>query len=177
MVYAAAIFFTPNSLLIFGFLAVNLLAGVLLKADWRRQVRVLFRLLPFILFTAVFNLLLDSPAAAGYVALKLILVTQITVIYAGATTILEIGETAAEGLGFLKFLGVEPREIKLMVCVALAQLPIFKQNAREMKLALSAKGAKVNFSSTRAMVTKMGYDMLRRVNALDDGLIAKGYDD
>ena len=174
LAYTTAIFFLPNSYALIMVLIINLGLGIIWRIDWRKLGRSLFRILPFVLITVVFNVWLDTWENAVFVALKLLLVSQMTLSYAQTLTSLEFAKMLGKLLWPLSKIGVKTGEIELMVCIALSLMPILRDNVREMRGAVIAKGRKVDLSNMRYVVQKLAHDSFRRIDEIDAALIAKG---
>ena len=84
--YSTTIFFLPNNIVILVPLAINLLCMIIVKSKLKRIFKNLLNFLPFILFTAIINCILDNYINAMWIGIKLLLVCNITFIYASTTT-------------------------------------------------------------------------------------------
>lgn len=177
LVYATVIFFLPNNWCLALIMAINFGLGLIWKVDWRRLGRGLIKLVPFILITIIFNLLLDTWENAVFVALKLVLVGQVTLSYAQTLTSLEFAKVLGTLMRPFRKIGVDTAEIELMVCITLSLLPILQENVREMRSAVLAKGRRMDLLSVRYIAQKLMYDAFRRVEELDAALMAKGVRD
>lgn len=75
----------------------------------------------------------------------------------------------------LKRLNIQPEEIKIMVCISLSMIPIFKKDLRELKEACKAKNMKWNIPNMKFIFSRFFLSLIQRVNQIEEALIAKGY--
>lgn len=87
ILYSTCIFFTPNNNVIFIFIFINFIMMVLSKTSIRKVIKNTLKIFPFILFTFVINCLLDESTNAIWIAIKFIIVCNITIIYSNTVTI------------------------------------------------------------------------------------------
>lgn len=193
LAYITTVFFLPNDWLVMVAVLINLTLMVLttVKSDNHLQsasqnqtkntqtiakiLRQTARVLPFVIFTAVFNWWLDSWQAAFWISLKLIVVCNATMIYSANMTITEVADVVARVCTPLKLIRVDQAEIRTLVSVALMMLPIFKEELCEVQQACRAKGLNWNLNTLKMVLQKTGWSLLGRVNQIEEGLMAKGY--
>lgn len=87
ILYATVVFFLPNNANILFLFIFHVILMLFLKTNYKKIVKNLINFLPFILFTVIFNWLLDNYMNAIWIGVKLLLVCNITFIYAQTTTI------------------------------------------------------------------------------------------
>lgn len=85
--YSTSIFFLPNNYFILFPIIINLLAMFLSKKQLKRTIAKTLKILPFIIFTFIVNYILDNFTNAIWIAIKLIIVCNITIIYSETTSI------------------------------------------------------------------------------------------
>lgn len=88
LVYSSAVFFFPNNEWICVFIFINLVFMIIMRKFYKRILTRTFNLLPFIIFTFVFNCFLDTFFNAICVGIKLVIVCNITMIYSCTTTVM-----------------------------------------------------------------------------------------
>ena len=133
------------------------------------------KLLPFILLTVLVNCLLSNYEYAILVAIKLILVCNVTYIYSKTTTVRGIARTIKNLCMPLKWLNVNPDDIELLVCISLSMLPILKREYFQLREACVAKGIALNIKNTKVLLTKLMISVMKRVNEIEESMIEKGY--
>jgi energy-coupling factor transport system permease protein len=79
----------------------------------------------------------------------------------------------------LKIFKVEPKNIGIIISIALAFIPILKKELEDLKYLLKIKGFKVTFFNILkniSLVSKPFFvSILRKVNDLENTLLIKGY--
>lgn len=176
LIYATIIFLIPNNLLLLCPLAINIIAFICTKAKLKNTIKNLLKFLPFILLTFVINCWLDTYINATWMALKLLLVCNITYIYGQTTTVTQVANTVKIICTPLKLLKINPEEIEIMVAISLSLLPVLKREYSEVKEACRAKNITFNLKNMKIILAKLLTSFLQRVNEIDEALIEKGYD-
>lgn len=133
------------------------------------------KLLPFILLTVIVNCLLSNYEYAILVAIKLILVCNVTYIYSKTTTVRGIARTIKNLCMPLKLLKVNLDDIELLVCISLSMIPILKREYSQLRDACSAKGIDMNVKNMKVVLTKLMISVMKRVNEIEESIIEKGY--
>lgn len=173
--YVTIIFFLPNNLiiilLIFG---VNILCGFMLKIKYKKLFNDFFVFLPFLLLTFCLNMWLDNFVMASFVTAKLFLVWWATLLYTQTIGVLEFAIVIRRLLAPLERLGLEIEDVVLMVAISLALIPMLRRDAKEMKMAVRAKGVSFNLRCGRLIATRLVARAVRRVDEIDEALRAKG---
>lgn len=75
----------------------------------------------------------------------------------------------------LKLFNINTDEIKLLVCISLSMIPILKKELYEIRDSCKAKNMSLNVKNIKYILLKFCMSMIRRVNEIEDSLIAKGY--
>lgn len=133
------------------------------------------KLLPFILLTVIVNCLLSNYEYAILVAIKLILVCNVTYIYSKTTTVRGMARTIKNLCMPLNLLKVNPDDIELLVCISLSMIPILKREYSQLRDACSAKGIDMNVKNMKVVLTKLMISVMKRVNEIEESMIEKGY--
>ena len=176
IIYSTLIFFMPNNILLIFFAVINIFLMLIIKVKLKKAIINLIKYLPFILFTFIFNILLDSFENAMWMAIKLMIVCNITYIYSRTTTIVQLAETINIICKPLEIFKVNTEEIKLLVSIALSMIPTLKKEYREIKESCKAKNIKFNLKNMKIILSKVLLSTIKRVNEIDESLIEKGYD-
>ena len=87
IIYATTIFFLPNHIFILLCFVLNLFIIMLAGLSFKKAIMNTFKIFPFILFTFIINIFLDSLTNALWVGIKLIIVCNATFIYSQTTTV------------------------------------------------------------------------------------------
>lgn len=175
LIYATVIFIIPNSILILVPLVINIILLIVTKTSLKNAIKNLAKFLPFVLLTFVINCWLDTYINAIWMAIKLLLVCNITYIYSRTTTTSEIAQTVEKVCTPLKIFKINPEEIKILVAISLSMIPILKREVIEIKEACKAKNIKFNIKNIKIILSKLLTSFLKRVSQIDEALIEKGY--
>lgn len=87
IIYSTTIFFLPNNRIILLFLILNLCILLVKKLSIKKVFNKSIKILPFIIFTFIINILLDDFYNALWIGIKLFIVCNITIIYSETTNI------------------------------------------------------------------------------------------
>ena len=118
ILYATAIFFMENGIVLLAVLFINILAMLIFKVKVADAIYNLVKVMPFILLTVVINWILANYEYAIMIAIKLLLVCNITYIYSKTTTVKGIANTIKNLCMPVKILKVNPEDIELLVCIS-----------------------------------------------------------
>ena len=179
LIYVVGIFFI-NNYIILGIIAIfNLILMIISKINVKKSIINLIKLLPFILFTAVINLIFANLDFAILITVRLILVCNMSYIFSKIITYLEFAEVIEKLCYPLKILKINPKEIGLIITIALSFMPIVKNELFQMKNVLKVKGinpTKINLIKNMNLVFKPFFiSVLQRVNEIETSLKEKAY--
>lgn len=175
ILYTTSIFLLPNNL-VFITIILNSLVWILSRTSLKKVISKTLKILPFVIFTFLINVLLDNIINAIWMAVKLLIVCNITIIYSETITIFSIAETIELIFMPLKILKINTEEIKIMVCISLAMIPILIKDLTEVKESCRARNIEFNIKNTKIILTKFFMSVIKRVNDLEEALRAKGYE-
>ena len=85
--YSTIIFFLPNNIIILFFVLANLSIMIISKIKPKKVIHKSMLVSPFIILTFVINCILDNITNATWIAIKLFIVCNITIIYSETTNI------------------------------------------------------------------------------------------
>lgn len=175
LAYSTLVFFIKNNNVILFFIIINLF---LMLAKFKNINKIIYntsKILPFVLFTFIINIFLDSFLYAFWTSMKLLIVCNATFIYSSTVSILEIADTIKLLCTPLKLLKINTEDIKILVCISLAIIPIIQKELLEIKEACKAKNMKFNINNMKFILSKAFLSLIKRVNNIEEALIAKGY--
>ncbi|MCI8309044.1 MAG: hypothetical protein HFJ45_02295 [Clostridia bacterium] len=176
IVYSTIIFFLPNNKFILILILLNFLLMIFLKKYIKNIIINTLKLVPFIIFTFIINLFMDNFINSIWIGVKLLIVCNITVIYANTNTILKIAETMQLLCSPLKIFKIDTNEIKILVCISLSMIPVLKNELYEIKYSCRAKNISFNIKNMKIILSKLFVSLIMRANQIEESLIAKGYD-
>ena len=180
LIYTIVIFLI-NDYKLLGIVAlINIFFIILLKLNIKNMIISLAKLFIFIMFTIIVNIFLESINYAIMVGIKLILICNITYIFSKTISYMEFAKVIENIFYPLKIFGVNPKNIGLIICIALAFVPILKKELEEFKDVLKIKGFKVTLINILKNITLIGkpffVSILRKVNDIENSLMIKGYE-
>ncbi len=176
VIYATLIFFIPNNIWILAIAIINLTLMIRIKLNLKRTMKNLLDFMPFILFTFIFNCILDNYINAIWMAVKLLLVCNITYIYSKTITVAKLAKTIKNICKPLEIFKINTDEIEVLVSISLSMIPVIKKEYREVKEACEAKNISFNIKNIKIILSKMLLSIIKRINEIDDSLVEKGYE-
>lgn len=179
LTYTIAVFFIENYIVLSIITLLNILLMLLFKVPKLKALKNIYLLSFFILFTAVINFLVENINTAILIAIRLILVCNFTYTFTFILSPMELAK-AIETLCFpLKIFGINPKDISLIINIALTFIPILSNELSQIKYALKAKGITLGgintIKSIKYIMKPLIYGILKRTSELEYALKAKGY--
>ena len=179
LIYTVGIFFIKNYIIL-GIIAIfNIILMLTIKINIKTAINNLIKLLPFILFTIVINILFADLNFGILIGIRLILVCNLSYIFSKTKTYTEFGDVIEKLMYPFKIFGVNPKEVGLVITIALSFMPIMKNEFEQMKNVLKVKGIKpTNFNLLKnlSLIFKPFFvSVLQRLNEIEMSLKAKGW--
>lgn len=140
--YVYIVFTIKNFSLIFIAFLINIILLISCKLSIRKAVFNILHLMPFIIFTAILNLLFSNLREMFLIAFKLIIVCNITFIYKNYMGTSSIIETIEKILSPFKFIEISSNDISLIINIAFTSIPIFLKEIKDIQNSLISKGIK-----------------------------------
>ena len=184
LVYIIGIFFVSNYYILAAVFLINILLMLIVelkykKAIFKKAMISLLKLLPFILFTALINYLFADFISTILITIRLILVCNISYIFSKTMTYLEFSEMIEKIFYPLKIFKINPKDVSLIVTIALSFMPILKDELLQTKNILKVKGiklTKINLIKNINLIFKPFFvSVLQRINEIEMSLKEKGY--
>ena len=147
-----------------------------IKVNFKKAIINLTKYLPFILFTFIFNLILDNYINAIWMAVKLLLVCNTTYIYSRTITVSQLAKTIRTICKPLEIFKINTEEIELIVSISLSMIPVLKNEYIEVKEACKAKNITFNIKNMKVILSKVLLSTIKRINEIDESLVEKGYE-
>lgn len=180
LIYTISIFFIKNYILLTLILFINISLMIISKININKAIKNLIKLMPFILFTVVINIIFVDLEFAILIGVRLILVCNISYIFSKTISYTEFGEVIEKLLFPLKIFKVNPKEIGIIITIALSFMPILKDELLQIKNSLKAKGmnmTNINLIKNANLIFKPFFvSVLQRINEVEMSLRAKGYE-
>lgn len=179
LMYTVGVFFIKSYIVLGLILLFNIILMLLLKINLKNAVRNLIKLLPFILFTVVINLLFADLGFSILIGVRLILVCNLSYVFSKTISYMEFAEVIEKIVYPLKIFGINPKEIGLVISIALSFVPIMKNEISQIRNVLNIKGIRpsnFNLLKNLGLVFKPFFiSILQRLNEIEMSLKAKGY--
>ena len=179
LIYTIGIFFIKDYITL-GLIAIfNIILILALKINILNSIKNLVKLVPFILFTVLINILLAELKFAILMGVRLVLVCNLTYTFSKTISNTEIGDVIEKLVYPLKIFKINPKEIGLMVTIALSFIPIMKAEFSQIRDVLKVKGikpTKLNLLKNLNLIFRPFFvSVLQRLNEIVMSLKAKGY--
>lgn len=180
LLYIISIFFIKNNIALIGALIINIILILIYKINLKKLLNSLSKISIFVLITALINVFVVDINYAILIGIKLILVCSITYIFSTTLSYIEFA-TVIETLAYpLKLIGVNPKDIGLLITIALSFIPILKEELSRIKYVLLVKGFKINtiniLKNTNIIFKPLFVSIMERINEIEYSLKAKGYE-
>lgn len=180
LLYIISIFFIKNNIALIGALIINIILILIYKINLKKLLNSLSKISIFVLITALINVFVVDINYAILIGIKLILVCSITYIFSTTLSYIEFA-TVIETLSYpLKLIGVNPKDIGLLITIALSFIPILKEELSRIKYVLLVKGVKINtiniLKNTNIIFKPLFVSIMERINEIEYSLKAKGYE-
>ena len=179
LIYTIGIFFIKDYLILGLVTIFNISLMIALKISIKNEINNLLKLLPFILFTVIINILFIDLEFAILIGIRLILVCNLSYIFSKTISYIEFGDIIEKIIWPLKIFGINPKEIGLVITIALSFVPIMKNEYTQLKNILKVKGieaTKFNLLRNLNLIFKpFLISILQRLNEIEMSLKSKGY--
>lgn len=181
ILYTLLIFQVKNNMVILFCFVVQFILIFVLKINRKKFISNFYSILPFLLFTIIFNVIFN-----GDYLEPLIIGVKILIAW-GATNILSqkmptvILATAVSNLLYpFKFLGLDLKEVALIITIAISFIPILSQELSDIRNALVAKNFDFSLKNliTRPQIFIVTYinAVFNRIDEIEKSLIAKAFE-
>lgn len=177
--YTILVFFIKSYSLLGIVCAINIILMLLLRENFKRAIFAILKLMPFIAFTAGINMIISGINFGALIGIRLILVCNMTYIFAKKMTPHKLQYVIEVLLKPLKIFKIDSREIGIIVCIGTTFIPIIQREIQEIKYAINAKGYEINL---RNVIRKPNYILvplitmvIKKINDIEASLLSKGY--
>lgn len=179
LVYVILIFFVKSNIALIGALAIDIILIIAYKINLKSLIDNLIKISIFVLITAIINAFVVNINYAILIGIKLILVCIMTYIFSKMLSYMEFA-TVIEDLAYpLKLLGVNPKDLGLLITIAISFIPILREELERIKYVLLVKGFKVNtiniIKNMNIVFKPLFVSIMERINEIEYSLRAKGY--
>lgn len=179
LVYVILIFFVKSNIALIAALTIDVTLIIAYKINLKSLIDNLIKISIFVLITAIINAFVVNINYAITIGIKLILVCVMTHIFSKMLSYMEFA-TVIEDLAYpLKLLGVNPKDLGLLITIAISFIPILREELERIKYVLLVKGFKVNtiniVKNMNIVFKPLFVSIMERINEIEYSLKAKGY--
>lgn len=179
LIYTTLIFFIKSYFLLGIVLIINLFLMIIFRISFKNTLLFIFKLMPFILFTAVFNMLFEEILYGVLIGLRLVLVCNITYIFSIKMTPKKLQVSVQNILFPLKIFKVNTRDIGIIVSISIAFIPILQKEIQNLKYSLISKGFRPSFrniiKSPNLILAPLLASIIKKTGEIEQSMISKGY--
>lgn len=179
LIYASAIFFIKNAYILALVLLINFVLMLILKISLKKAIIFIIKLLPFILFTVVLNILLGDIALGILIGARLILVCNVTYVFSNKMTPRKLQNGIEKLFIPLKIFNINVREIGIMVSISIAFIPIIRKEMQDLKYSLKSKGFEMNIKNTLKnpgfILVPIITNIVKKTSEIEQSMISRGY--
>lgn len=179
ILYTVLIFFISDYKILGIILIINVTFMLISKVKIKNAIRSIIKLLPFILFVILLDLILMSKEEAILIGIRLILVCNFTYTFTKNFTPEQLSNSIEKILTPLKIFKINTRDIGIMISIAVAFIPILKDEGNKIKQSLISKGFNVNginmIKNINLILVPLIVSILKRVGHIENAFKSKGY--
>ena len=179
IIYTALIFCINNYNIIAVIAIINIILMIIGKIKLIEAGKNLTKLLPFIILIILINTILDSVQTAIFIGIRLALVCNITYTFTKNFTPRQLSNSVENLLTPLKIFKVNTKDIGIMISIAVAFIPILKDEADKIKNSLKSKGFNTSginmIKNINLLLVPLIVSILKRVDHIENALKSKGY--
>ncbi len=176
LAYTVLVFFIKDCVLLGIVVIINILLMIILKENIKKAFFSILKLMPIIIFTSSINIVMSGFSFGILIAIRLILVCNMTYIFSRRMTPHKLQYVIETLLKPLK----ASKDIGIIICIGMTFIPIIQKEMQEIKNALNAKGYQTNFLN---VIRRPNYILMplitgtiKRINELEMSLLSKGYE-
>lgn len=179
IIYTALIFCIQSYKLLIVVTIINIILMIIEKINILESIKSIIRLLPFICIIFVINAILVSGYNAILIAIRLVLVCNITYTFTKNFTANKLATSIENVLLPLKIFKVKTKDIGIMISIAVAFIPILKDETEKMKNSLKSKGFNTEginmVKNINLILVPLIVSIFKRVDDMENAFKSKGY--
>ena len=168
-----------NNIALIGALTIDIILIAIYKIDLKKLLNNLIKISIFVLITAIINAFIVDINYAVLIGIKLILVCIMTYIFSQMLSYMEFAAVIEELVYPLKLFGINPKDLGLLITIAISFIPILREELERIKYVLLVKGFKLNainvIKNMNIIFKPLFVSIMERINEIEYSLKAKGY--
>lgn len=179
LLYTIFLFFISDYRILAICVGLQILLMLFKKINLKQALYNLKAIAIFILFTMLINLFAMGVQDAILIGIRLVIICNMTYIFSKQMTTLQIANVIQTLLMPLRLIGMNTQSIALVISIAMAFVPIIRQEIHTIQYALKAKGFKMGFWNSithlNLIFIPLLVSLLRKINEVEYALKAKAY--
>jgi len=179
IIYTALIFCINDYRILAIVAIINLILMIIGKIKFIDSVKSIIKLSPFIILVVIINMVSDTVYAAILIGTRLVLVFNITYIFTKNLTPGKLASSIENLLMPLKIFKVNTKDIGIMISIAIAFIPILRDETEKIKFSLQSKGFNTNginmLKNMNLLLVPLIVSILKRVDHIENALKSKAY--
>ncbi|MBE5820074.1 MAG: hypothetical protein E7310_04615 [Clostridiales bacterium] len=175
IIYTLVIFLTSKWEILLLELIINILVMLIVRVSVKGALKNLLNVSVFIVITAIANIFIVHFEYAFLIGARLVLVCNITYSFSKVLSYFEFAKVIEKLFTPLKLFKVNPEDISLIICIAIAFLPILKDEFIQLKRVIKVKGYTLKISNCGIILKPFFISLFERINEVSYSLKAKAY--
>lgn len=179
IIYTALIFCINDYKIITIIAIINVILMIIEKINIKDATKSLIKLSPFIILVVIINMILMTIESAILIGVRLVLVCNVTYTFTKNFTPRQLSTSIENLLTPLKIFKVNTKDIGIMISIAVAFIPILKDEAEKIKNSLKSKGFDTSginmIKNINLLLVPLIVSILKRVDHIENGLKSKAY--
>ena len=179
LTYTISVFFINSYFGLLAIAIINIILIMVLKIEAKKIIKNILQMMPFIILTAIINLLFQDIIDATYVLIRLILVCNMTYIFSRVMTITKFALVLEKLFIPLKLFKIDPKDISLIVLIGITFIPILRNELMQIKYSLKSKGMNTNnlsfLKNLHLFFKPFFVSLLQRTSQIEMALKSKAY--
>lgn len=177
--YTILVFFITDYRILAILGCIQILIMLTLRINLAKATKNIVSISIFIVFTMLVNALIGTIQEAILVGIRLVLICNTTYIFSKLMTTLQVARVIQSLATPIKCIGGNPETIGLIISIAMAFVPIIRQELIQIRYALKAKGFDTRMVHLmlhlNVIMAPLFISLLQRVNEMEYALKAKAY--
>jgi len=175
LIYVTSIFLVQSKLAILTLAFINLILMLILKVDIRKLINSMKGFMFIVFVTSIVNMIMIDFSFGLSIGIKLLLVCHATCIFSQRVTYMGLAQAIEKLFYPIKWIGIKPKDVSLLLCIALSFIPILKDEIYQIKNSLKSKGYKFTLKNSKLLFKPFFISLLKRVNDIENSLKSKAY--
>ena len=173
IIYTILTFYLRKSLIII--MIINLIAMYIFRINLKKAISNIIGISFIVFITTAINALVINLQTGILIGIRLVLVCNTTYIFSQKFSYMDLAKAIEQLFFFMEIFGINPKDISLIVCIAIAFVPILKHEISGIKSSLKSKGFKLTITKLHLLLQPLFISIFKKISQIEEALIAKGY--